>query len=675
MAEPHAFVARFVTVAGERLTRARACVAGLESGDATLAQELLAELRRELHTLKGEARVVGLPDVAHAVHAVEELASAPGAEKAWSELAAQLDALEDLAFRAGREPTEKDRAGGAAVLLERLLGGSDDAFVRVSLDALSGLADTAAELRVGEADLRRLLDEIGGLLSDRKRDLHATDTVLRRVLSRGRQLAFEQHHRLERLHDRLRLSRMVRLATLFEPFPRAVQKLAEELGKEVDVVIDGASVEVDRQVLDVMKEPLVHLVRNALDHGLETPDERRGAGKAQRGRLALRARAVGANVIIEVEDDGRGIDVEQLAASLAARGVPSEIPEDDHALLELLCLHGVSTRSRVTELSGRGVGLDVVKRKTESVGGRLSLDTTQGRGTRFVLEVPMTTVLSVLMCVELDGVLYGMGAHEVELVHGLSPPQLEAAGSGQSVRVGDEVVAIVDLGTLLDGRPRDLRQRKFFFVATAPHARLALAVDRIVGNRPVLEQRLDTFLERTPMVRSVAVLSTGEVAVALDVPELVRRGGDGGASRASSEALPVAPPPRRATALVVDDSELTRDVVVSVLREMGLEVSDAANGQRALEALATFTPDVMITDLDMPLVDGFELLRRVRATAATARVPVVVLSTRGSAEDIARASALGADAYLVKTRLELDQVREVVRRHLGSPPASGGAAR
>lgn len=653
-------VARFRTVAAERLGRVRALARAVGERASDADRE---ELARELHTLKGEARVVGLPAIAQLVHAAEELLreTVPGTVPA--ELDAHLDRIEEAAVWPGR--AAPGNAGTAKqARIDRLLTG-EDAFLRVSTETLHALAAAAAELRVGEGELPPLLEELERLEPDVP---PAAAARLRQAVARGRQLAFEQHHRLERLLDRVRAARMVRLATLLAPFTRAARDLAAELGKDLDVELEGVDVEIDQGVLDVLREPLVHLVRNAVDHGIEAPDVRERVGKRRRGRLALRARTVGPTVRVEVGDDGRGIDVDALAEALRTRGEAAEIPEDAEALLELLCRHGLSSRRSATEHSGRGVGLDVVKRRTESVGGRLSLTTERGEGTTFALEVPTTTVLSTMACIELDGALFGFAPHELERAVALGEQPIETAGSALVTRIEEELVPIADLASLLDGRPRDPRARRVLVVTQGGRARLALAVDRFVGTRAVLEQRLDAFLERTTAVRSVAVLASGGVAIALDLPDLCARHAraDGGVVRARTAE----PKPRR-RALVVDDSELTRDVLVAALRDLGLEVLEAANGRIAIEVLTHGVPDLVLTDLDMPVLDGFGLLGHLRARHRG--VPVIVLSTRGAPEDVQRAIELGADAYLVKTRLELDELRAVVLRQLELGRAEVGA--
>lgn len=646
------FAARFRAVAGERIAKV---VASLDAGDED-------EARREIHGLKGEARVVGFEPIARIAHALETLLAegAPRAQVdegiALIEQALPLEpdveppGIEAFLHRSADEasaPVEAPAAEPLAWIATR----AADSFLRVDMDALGRLTRSVSEVRATERDLFDLIDVLAEVADAREERERA-----RRALALARQLAFDHRQRCDVLTDDLRRLRMVPLGQLFEPFPRAVAQLGAQLGKKVEVAITGADVEVDRQVLDIVTDPLLHLVRNAIDHGIELPDERRASGKPEAGRLTLRARAASGVVEIEVEDDGAGVDVEAVGAGT----------EGDEALLDALCRHGFSTRTQVSDVSGRGVGLDVVKRRVESVGGRLRLRTARGRGTTFALELPTTMVLGTMVCVEVDGASYALAPHEVVQVMDAREAGSERAGGGPIVRVDGRAVPLFDLGVLTE-RARESTRRARVLVLCQGERTIAVGVDAFRGTRAVSEQRLDPFLEGLEIVRSVAVLADGELAVALDTTELIRRADAflGDAPRTS--VVPEARQARSNRVLVVDDSELTRDLVVATLREMGLEVLEAVNGEAALALLEAEEVGLVVTDLDMPVLDGFGLIRRIRLSTR-ARLPIVVLSTRGDEADVRRASELGADAYLVKSRLELEHLRRVVRRYVEAGP-------
>ncbi|AKF07305.1 hybrid sensor histidine kinase/response regulator [Sandaracinus amylolyticus] len=668
------FQARFRVLARERLVVIRAHLAALGRGDDVA--ERGAELRREVHTMKGEARIVGEGDVANALHEVEEALAAAGEGALSGEqvasLLARLDAIEVAV------DDDAPRGEGGDDWAERLARSAGGAVLRVDVGAVSRIARTVGELRIGESDLQRAIEglsDIADAIRTRGDDATARARAaadLRRLVVAMRQLAFDQHVRIDQLVSHVREVRMVPLGTLFERFPRAAQQLARELGKELRVEVRGADVQVDRQVLDVIAEPMLHLVRNAVDHGLEPPDVRRDHGKNREGTLELDASTEGSLVRIEVRDDGRGVDVLALQAALRERGIGAAedvTTLDDEEILERLCRRGLSTRRTVSDVSGRGVGLDVVKRRVESVGGRLGLRTIAGAGATFSIEVPMSALLAPMLCAMADDARYALAPQDVERLEEMVASSVETVGRGLALRVDGAPVPLFDLATLLGRARRDPRERSSALVIAHGGRRVAVAVDRVVGTLPVLQHRLDPFLEGATLVRSVALLANGELAVALDVGELFRRADAGRAIAGAADSERARARSKRV--LVADDSELTRDVVVSILREMQLEVIEAVDGRSALELIASSKPDLVLTDLDMPVVDGFELLRRVRAEPAWSSLPVIVLSTRWAPADLQRASELGADAYLVKNRIELDEVRRVVGAHLATPRREG----
>ena len=650
MAASDRLQARFRAVARDRLALLRAWLDELAQGQ----KEVAEPMRREAHGLKGEARVLGVERVADLAHALEELLAGEAPQTA--AIGEALSAIEEALGGA--------RTSSIAAASDRIQQG----YLRVDPRLLNELGRSVAEVRVLEAELRRLADELDALSDARQGDARQGDArqgdarqgdALRRLVHAARGLHTEHRTRLDRLDDRLRAVRMVPLGLLLEHLPRAAKSLASDLGKLVEVVVFDAGVEVDRQIVDAIAEPLVHLVQNAVDHGLETPDERTASGKPERGKLWLSARSTASLATIEVRDDGRGVDRRALreAAERHGQQVPDEL--DDEATLALLCRHGLSTRHEVTRVSGRGVGLDAVARSVEAVGGRLRMRSEAARGTAFELEVPLSTTLATVLGIEVDGARLALAPHAVVEVRG------PAGESEVTIQTSAGWAPLADLGALIGTSETRPHERPCIVVLTHGRRRLAVAVDRATGATPVVSQRLDPFLEGCVLVRGIGLLPSGELAVELSTQELLQRF-DRSSSQPAGPRRSSAERARAARVLVVDDSELTRDVVVSILKEMGLEVVEAVDGESATRTLASTPVDLVLTDLDMPVVDGFELVRRIRAMPSHRTLPIVVLSTRGSSADIQRASELGADAYLVKNRLELDQLRRVVGARLGA---------
>jgi chemotaxis protein histidine kinase CheA len=425
------------------------------------------------------------------------------------------------------------------------------------------------------------------------------------------------------------------------------------------VHVAGEGLAVDRQVLDLMSEPLLHLVRNAVDHGLESAEERERAGKPPAGTVGMSAEQVGRVVHLTIEDDGRGVDLEAVRRAAVERGAWSPEAAADagrEALLDVLFSPGFSTRGEVSSISGRGFGLDIVRRRVESIGGSVSLVTEAGRGSTFVVTVPVSMVADPVLPVEVDGTVCALATNEVVTMREADGVPAGRAGEAEVVQLDDEPLPLRDLGELLGGRARS--DRDAVVVVRSAAGSVALAVDRLLPVSGAVRQALDPFIEELDVVRG-SVTVDGRLVTLLDARELIRLAEE----RAATPKTRPEAAARRARLLVVDDSELTRDVLVSTLEGFGCSVVEAVDGVRALELLRTEAIDLVVTDLDMPVMDGFELLGRIRASEGSERLPVIVMTTRAAPEDLRRASELGADAYLTKTRFRTEELAELVRRH------------
>ncbi|MEQ9323251.1 MAG: response regulator, partial [Polyangiaceae bacterium] len=473
----------------------------------------------------------------------------------------------------------------------------------------------------------------------------------------------EDRERVEGIEVEVRELRLVPLARLFDAYPRAIRDIARETGKRVDLEIAGADVEVDHAVLERVEASLVHLIRNAVDHGVETPAERRAAGKPAEATLWLRATQSGSRVTIVVEDDGRGIDKDSVLATARQRGVIDEgvtaVTLDD--AIALLFAPGFTTKSVATETSGRGVGLDMVKADVEGMGGTVRITSEPGVRTRCELSVPVSLVRAPTLVVSVSDNLYGLPpAHAVRVLHPGEGERLD--GAYPTLRIGGELVRLVPLSQLLAvGTPP--RGEGTVLLLADGDRRLAIEVDRVVSETNVVQREMATLLVASRVTAGTAVIGQGQLVVLLNVAELMRSAH--GLERHGPEPRVDEDVPRRQV-LVVDDSELTRDILVNLVSRLGYEVIEAVDGQDALRRLGEGPVDLILTDLEMPVLDGFELLDQVRASPHLRELPVVVCSTRGSDEDKRRAADLGADAYVVKSRFDQDELDRTLGRLMGA---------
>lgn len=447
-----------------------------------------------------------------------------------------------------------------------------------------------------------------------------------------------------RITERSRALRVRRFGSLVSSIEAVAQETAAALGKRVSVVVDGAGVELDRRVLDGLREPLMHLVRNAVDHGIESPDARTRAGKTREGTLTVRATLSGVELMVSVEDDGAGIDLPLVRARAEELGLDPGTSDRD--ALATLFEPGFTTRRTSTPFSGRGVGLDVVRQRVVQLHGRVSVDARRGEGTWFRVVVPSDlSVLQGLIVRVRDAhvvlptttVERVVRAHRADLI--VLDGRLHVPSPTGPVPVTDAADVLgfpARAATELDGARRPIA------ILGIGERRMALWLDAVVDERAVVVQPLGKRIRRVALVSGGVLLDSGELALLLDVGDLLRF------SRAVPERPP-APARRVRHVLLVDDSVTTRQLERSLLEAAGYAVTTAVDGADAWAKLEIGGPfDAVVTDVEMPRVDGLTLLSRIRSTSRVSRLPVVLVTALTSDADRQRALDLGASAYITK---------------------------
>ena len=730
---------KFREVSADRVEKISAGLLALERGQ---AGEAAAEIARELHTLKGEARMLGLGGLAHVIHAAEDVLRTTPSGPAGSWLQALLDTCDAVAplldgppdgGETARVLTERLKAlaaeplaategsstlsppgggaretGPAAALVSPPLsptGGegrergpngashlelrAPTGSIRVDVDRLDEIAALAGDLLVEGQRAEGRSRELAGLLARWSRladrmailaepvaaaapglatqiddDVHLLRSDTFRFLRGHVDAVSAVHGQLAHLAERVGSARLLPLTGILSGFPRAARDLAREQGKDVECEVKGGEAGVDKAILLSLNDPLVHLVRNAVDHGIEAPDGRERAGKARAGRLVITARIEGDQLVLSVEDDGRGLDPERLRAVALSRALapPGQIAAlSREGLRELIFLPGFTTRDAAGEISGRGVGLDVVRRKMIELGGSAVVESEPGRWTRFTLRLPQSLALMKVLLIRLGGDVYGVPAADVESVGRLDPTSIAEVAGVRSVRHRGRLVPLGALGPMLglDGAPRARRPAVVFLSHGTDAA--ALAVDGLAGEREVAVKACGAFLEGARFVSGAAALEDGRVALLLSTPELIAA-----ARRAQAQ---LAPEPsaarRRLRVLLVDDSAIAREAEAALLRSLGHEVEEATDGEDGWRRLVAGQHQLLVTDVQMPVLDGIDLTRRVKSSPRLARLPVVILSSLSAPEERRRGLDAGGDAYLVKGELDAALLSETVERLCG----------
>jgi two-component system chemotaxis sensor kinase CheA len=645
----------------EHLDGMVACLLAVEAGQT--AGKATDALFRHAHSIKGSAGMVGLQEAGTIANAIEDVLQTAREDGTLSPLLTEplLHATDALR----RAVAGEDGVAAAAVLalaagtpengLPAEHGQSEHRAVEPREQAADTPKDVARSrsIRVAAHKVDRMLDTVSETVLHHRRLEHMLDEAPRQADEGIEQEVDRGERLLDELQETVLELRMVPLSSITSSLPRAVRDLAAAEGKEVDLEISGAETQLDRVLLDGMSEAINHLLRNAVAHGIELPDVRERAGKPRRGAIELHAEPRGGQVAIEVRDDGGGV-----AAGALAEGVRRG------SLVDVLAEAGFSTAEDVSEIAGRGVGLDAVKRQVESVGGSLAIDTEPGKGTSTTLLLPVTLALLRVLIVKRGAQRFGLPLASVTEV--IAVEQVMMLGGRPSIMVGEESLRLSDLASVLGMVAPDSPGISRALVVEATNGRLAVACEEVIGEQEIVVKPLGLSLAGVSGYLGAAILSDGAVVLVLDPAHLIRQAPRAPAAvRAGADAaLEARQAPK---VLVVDDQFTVRELQRSILRASGYRVEVACDGHEALDALrAEDDFDIVVTDLQMPDMDGLELLAAIRADPDRSSLPVVVVTSRGGEEDRKRGAEAGADAYIVKDEFDQQALLETVKRLVGA---------
>jgi len=490
-----------------------------------------------------------------------------------------------------------------------------------------------------------------------------------RQLERGLErlgAAFAEDQRaLERaavaLDEEIRRVRMLPFRDACEGLHRIVRDLAMAQGKEVELLLPSDAVKLDRSILERLKDPLLHLVRNALDHAIEPPAQRHEAEKPRRGRVTVAAALHGSQVEITVEDDGQGLDAEAIAEQVRRRGLP--MPDDADELSQVIFLPGFSTAQLITEISGRGIGLDVVKTSVESVHGSVSVSSTPGHGTRFTLTVPLTLTTLRGLLVEAGGQVLAFAGTNVKALLRVGLNDIHPIEGREMVRHDGRLVPLASLAELLGlpesesaGPPGLLP----VVIVTAGERQAAFVVDTLLEEQEITVKSLGPRLTRIAYVAGASTLPSGRIALILNAGDLVRHALAQSQGRKLSEALRAPTQEKRQRLLLVEDSVTTRALEKNILEAAGFDVLIAVDGEEAWQILQMQGVDLVVTDVEMPRMDGFALTEAIRGSKRYRDLPVILVTALESDNDKARGIEVGADAYLLKSGFNQQRLLETI---------------
>jgi chemosensory pili system protein ChpA (sensor histidine kinase/response regulator) len=459
--------------------------------------------------------------------------------------------------------------------------------------------------------------------------------------------------------------RAMPFSTLNERLYRIVRQVARDLGKKAELEIEGSQVELDRGVLEKIGAPLEHMLRNALAHGLEAPRARMAAGKPETGRIALTLRQESNEIALVMSDDGAGLDLDTLRGKALDKGILRRGQEVTETELVQLVFAGLSTADEVTELSGRGVGMDVVRSEISALGGRVDVATVRGKGTTFTIYLPLTLAVTQAVLVRADRHVLAISSAMVEQVLRLKPDDMAGLRETKVVESQNRSYPLFSLHHLLGGTDGvSIQNYNSVLLLRSGVQRIGLHVDELIGNQEIVVKNIGPQLSRVPGVAGATVLADGRIALIVNPVQLAQRSASSAPTQPAAPAVAVSTP-TGPVIMVVDDSLTVRKITSRLLEHEGYRVVTAKDGVDALEQMREVLPDVMLVDIEMPRMDGFDLTRIVRRDPRTQAIPIIIISSRTADKHRSHAAQIGANAFLGKPYQESDLL-DYVSKHLAA---------
>src|SRR3989339_390720 len=752
-----AFIPKFVDENRDRIQKLNRAILAFEKDVSNL--ELLKEIMREVHTLKGTARMMGFVDIVTLSHKVEDMfvkvkegglqptkrlydivfqaldmianmvesklkdvRSTTNVEEMCSRLevvlrASGLPGKEEVSQRKADEvvseiteskivenkppsvlPVEPEGKGAAS---EVNIPQEGKKTIRIGLDKIEALYNHLVELIMTQMTFRQRCEDmmklnqyakqlktikaetgadLGSHESDNKK-LHQIVTRYNRVedhllkeISRHSEASETDVVKLDAVTEGIRQQvmsmRMQPISTIFDLATRLVRDLSRQFNKEVDLVVSGTDVELDNNIIEILKAPLVHLLRNAIDHGIEEPSLRTSLGKKEAGVIALSAKQEGGDVLITVEDDGKGIDKERVKETAIHKGLLSEEEAkkvSDEEIYEIITKPGFSTSKIITDTSGRGVGMDVVKTVVDRLNGSLILESTKGHGARFILKVPATIALINVLILRVGNMTLAVPSAGVNSAVHIIGKDISTLEGKASAFIEGQTIPLIHMSDIFmlakEERGRDGRVP--IIISRSDRGKIGFIVSEFLYEKEIVFQEFKGYLKRPRYFSGVATLGTGEIVLILNIQELVKARDLSGVSPITEVSKGVKPQVKKNAILVAEDSMITAELEKNILVNAGYEVDVAIDGIDAMDKLHGKKYDLLVTDIDMARMDGFELTSKVRADKRLKDLPVIVVTVREKVEDKRKGIEVGADAYILKKEFDQSNLLNTIKRLIG----------
>lgn len=539
--------------------------------------------------------------------------------------------------------------------LNKLLNNHDDAAEKLYLitsTVKSSLSDK--EIHTIHESCSSSLDNINNVretLTETHRNLHTTNNELGLIS--------------DALQSNVQSMRLVPMSLVLRPLTRTVRDLAKEFEKKIDLSIKGDDVEMDRTVLDLARDPIIHLIRNAIDHGIGTPEERKINGKSETGHININVESKGSEIHIIIKDDGKGIDLDNVVAkAIKKQIITQEFSKQmsDEQRLDLIFSPGLSTKDIITDVSGRGVGMDVVRNNIIAAKGNINIQSSPRKGTTVNITLPMTLLTDRSMIVETSKQLFAIPTNAIKRTIECKPSDIISVEAGQAIMLDDEPVPLRELANVLEIPKANQEDANTIYIIVINKGPLAIGfvVDQLIGERECVIKHLGSPLENVRNISGATLTGRGDIIIVLNAAQLLDS-----ALHASSRTVTIQENPEdieqtSVKILVVDDSITTRTLEVNILKTRGFDVSSAVNGKEAWDMVQNGSFDLIVTDIEMPIMNGFELTEKIKTSEKYKDIPIIIVSSRAEENHKQRGIEVGANAYIVKSQFETQALLDVV---------------
>ena len=689
---------------------------------------VLEEIFRNAHNLKGAARILGLTEIARIAHDLESIFSLAkdGKLAITSEridaITESIDAMSSLLTADAKEEAvniqepvkqmhrelaeTKEAAQQLPVKFGRRV--SDSQFlstVKVSTEKLDNMMNQISELLISKMRFEQRMDDTNsltglceGLIKDisrfKREELRLKGIKKTRSYTnqdkRGVEMMDNISADLIRLNDELirftsdfyenqidlgivtgsleesvKNIRMLPLSTIFETMPKMVRDLSRKLNKKVDLNMEGETIELDKRILEGLKDPMVHLITNCVDHGIEQPDERKNTGKNEDGKITITAAPVGGYIEIAVEDDGRGISIDKIKERALKNGLVTEdmlAGLSNEQLINFVFEPGFSTSEIITDISGRGVGMDIVKKNIGDLNGLISIQSEYGKGSKITIRVPLTLVTVRVILVESSGEVCALPEAAIDRILSVKEEEILTIGESEVFRESGDILPIGRLSHILGFSKKedeDASNEYPAIIIEGGEKKAAFIIDNIIGEETIILKNLTFPLTKLRNVSGAALLGDGRIAIVLNPADIID-------SMKAVKPLPIKKVKEKEiekkSVLVVDDSITTRTLEKNILESSGYDVTLAVDGLDAYNKLQKKDFDIIVLDVQMPNMDGFAFTEKARNTQEFSNIPIILVTSLESEADKRRGIDVGADAYIVKRTFDQSNLIETIRR-------------